>query len=90
MFKILQKLVRQISHKTGIPKFSIHRILKRAQWKNFIPVLVHALSEDDPDQRVEFCEWCLDRCANDNEFSHLPINAGFFCIFIVVFLLSFY
>lgn len=28
-----RKSVRQISRETGIPKSSVHRILKRAQWK---------------------------------------------------------
>ena len=65
-----RKSVRQISCETGIPKSSVHRILKRAQWKSFIPALVHALNEDDPDRRVEFCEWYLAKCADDNEFPH--------------------
>ena len=63
------KSVRQLSRETGIPKTSVHRILKRAQWKSFIPALVHALNEDDPDRRIEFCEWYRARCADDNTFS---------------------
>ncbi|XP_076365908.1 uncharacterized protein LOC143254646 [Tachypleus tridentatus] len=44
-----RKSVRQLSRETGIPKSSVHRILKRSQFKSFISSLVHALNEDDPD-----------------------------------------
>ncbi|XP_076322842.1 uncharacterized protein LOC143231904 isoform X2 [Tachypleus tridentatus] len=63
-----RKSVRQLSRETGIPKSNVHRILKRSQFKSSIPSLVHALNEDDPDRRVEFCEWYLARCAGDDEF----------------------
>ncbi|XP_076316060.1 uncharacterized protein LOC143228684 isoform X1 [Tachypleus tridentatus] len=62
------KSVRQLSRETGIPKSSVHRILKRSQFKSFIPLLVHALNEDDPDRRFESCEWYLARCAGNDEF----------------------
>ncbi|XP_076336303.1 uncharacterized protein LOC143239274 [Tachypleus tridentatus] len=42
--------------------------LKRVHWKSFIPTLVHALNEDDPDWRVEFCEWYLAKSAEDVQF----------------------
>ena len=34
--------------------------MKRCKWKNYIPRLVHALNDDDPDRRVEYCEWYLE------------------------------
>ncbi|XP_016075224.1 PREDICTED: uncharacterized protein LOC107542427 [Miniopterus natalensis] len=46
----------------------MHRILKRCHWKSDIPRLVHAISEDDPDRRVEYCEWYLERCVEDAHF----------------------
>ena len=49
-----RKSVCQISLETGIPKSSVHRILKRAQWKSFIPALVYALNVGDPDRRWNF------------------------------------
>ena len=71
MIKFLQEnQFAKFYMKKRIPKSSVHWILKRAQWKSFIPELVHALNEGDPDRRVEFCEWYLARCANDNEFAH--------------------
>ena len=27
------------------------------KWKHYIPRLVHSLNEDDPDKRLQFCEW---------------------------------
>ncbi|KAJ4438456.1 hypothetical protein ANN_14401 [Periplaneta americana] len=49
-----RKSVRQATRETGLSKSSVHRVLKRAQWKSFIPSLVHALNEDDHDRRIEF------------------------------------
>ncbi|XP_076308728.1 uncharacterized protein LOC143224177 [Tachypleus tridentatus] len=63
-----RKSVRQIARETGIPKSSVHRMLKRIHWKSFFPALVHALNEDDPDQRVEFYEWYLVKSAEDAQF----------------------
>jgi transposase len=65
-----RKSVRQAARETGISKSSVHRILKRVHWKSYIPTLIHALNEDDPDRRVEFCEWYLAKCAEDAEFSN--------------------
>ncbi|XP_076330532.1 uncharacterized protein LOC143236129 [Tachypleus tridentatus] len=64
-----RKSMRQLSRKTGIPKSSVYRILKRSHFKCFILSLVHALNEDDLDRRVELCEWYLARCAGNDEFS---------------------
>ena len=63
-----RKSVRQAARETGISKSSTHRILKRVHLKSFKPVLVHALNEDDPDRRVQFCEWYLANCTQDADF----------------------
>ena len=60
--------VRQASRELELPKDSVHRILKRFRWKSYIPKLVHALNEDDPDRRMEFCEWYLAKCEEDQQF----------------------
>ena len=52
--------------RTGTPKPSVHRILKDATWKPYIPRLVQTLSENDPDRKVEFCE-CYLRMRDDIE-----------------------
>ena len=63
-----RKSVRQMARETGIPKSSAHHILKRINWKSYIPKLIHALNEDDPDRRAEFCEWYLGKCEEDAAF----------------------
>ena len=65
-----RKSVRQAAREIGILKTSVHHILKRAHWKSYIPTLVHALNEDDPDRTVEFCEWYLAKCTEDAQFSN--------------------
>lgn len=63
-----RKSIRQCSRETGISRASVQRILKQAQWKCYIPTLLHAMNEDDPDRRLEFCEWLLEKEAEDPQF----------------------
>ena len=70
LLRTLQKSLRQTARETHISKDSVNRIMKRLHWKCYIPRLSHALNEDDPDRRVEFCEWYLAKCAEDVEFAH--------------------
>lgn len=65
-----QKSLRQTARETHISKDSVHRIMKRLGWKSYIPTLTHALNDDDPDRRVQFCEWYLEKCAEDAGFPH--------------------
>ncbi|KAJ4437975.1 hypothetical protein ANN_13914 [Periplaneta americana] len=65
-----RKPVRQATRETGISKSSVHRVLKRAQCKSFIPRFVPALNEDDYDRRIEFCEWYQAKYAEDNQFPY--------------------
>lgn len=65
-----RKSLRQTARETNISKDSVHRIMKRLRWKSYIPTLVHALNEDDPDRRVQFCEWYLANCAEDERFPY--------------------
>ena len=58
-----RRSVRQAS------KSSVHRIMQRCNWKSFIPRLVHALNDDDPDRRVQYCEWYLQQCEENADFS---------------------
>uniref|UniRef100_A0A673C512 Uncharacterized protein n=1 Tax=Sphaeramia orbicularis TaxID=375764 RepID=A0A673C512_9TELE len=51
-----------------ISKLSVHRIMKHCQWKSYVPGLVHALNDDDPDRRVLYCEWYLERCIENAHF----------------------
>ena len=53
---------------THFKYFSFSRIMKRCKWKNYIPRLVHTLNDDDPDRRVEYCEWYLEQCNENARF----------------------
>ncbi|GFT33091.1 uncharacterized protein NPIL_427661 [Nephila pilipes] len=64
-----RKSLWQASREVGISKSSAHRIMKRCQWRSYIPRLVRALNDDDPDRRVQYYEWYLERC---NENAHFP------------------
>lgn len=63
-----RKSLRQCSREIGIDKSSVHRILRAKKWKPYIPRLLHALNEDDPDRRLQFCEWFLHRCDQREHF----------------------
>lgn len=52
-----RKSQRQCFRENAIEKYGIHRILKTYKCRPFIPFM-HAVTEDDPDRIVEFCEWC--------------------------------
>jgi len=63
-----QMSTKQCAHETGVSRTSIRHILKTTRWKIFIPRLLHALNEDDPDQRVQYCEWFQNMVGEDEEF----------------------
>jgi hypothetical protein len=46
-----KKSVRQCSRETGIPKTSVHRILRHVK---YVTKLLHVMNEDNPDCRMEF------------------------------------
>jgi len=63
-----QKSTKQCARETGVSRTSIRRILKTARWKVVIPRLLHALNEDDPDRRVQYCEWFQNMKRENEEF----------------------
>jgi len=66
--RLPQKSTKQCPRETGVSRTSIRCILKTARWKVFIPRLLHALNEDNPDQRVQYCEWFQNMVREDEEF----------------------
>ena len=64
----LKKYLRQWSREFGIEKSSVHRILRAQDWKPYIPKLVRALNEDNPDRRLQFWEWFLHKCHEREDF----------------------
>jgi hypothetical protein len=56
---------KQRPHEIGISKTSIQHILKRAKWKVYI---LYVMNKNDPDQRMQFCEWSQHTAHEDEEF----------------------
>jgi len=63
------KSIRRLSAETGISQASVARILKENKWHPYKLHMLQHLSEDDPDRRMEFCEWAIDQMDRDPTFS---------------------
>jgi transposase len=55
-----QSSQRYAARDLSISCSSLRRLMKDLNLKPYKPRLLQALNEDDPDRRVEFCEWILD------------------------------
>ncbi|KAL4112800.1 hypothetical protein QTP88_016529 [Uroleucon formosanum] len=62
-----QSTVR-VSADLGISRRSTARMMKNLGLKVYRPHLLQVLNEDDPDRRLEFCEWYVIRTEADPEF----------------------
>ena len=51
---------RQAARELDTSRSTLQRIMKDLNLKPYRPKLLQALNEDDPDRRMEFCEWILD------------------------------
>jgi hypothetical protein len=51
---------RQAARELDISRSTLQRIMKDLNLKPYKPKLLQAFNEDDPDRRMEFCEWILD------------------------------
>ena len=56
---------RRTSHDLHISRTSLQRRMKDLNLKPYESRLLLALNEDDPDRRLEFCEWILDSTQDD-------------------------
>lgn len=56
---------RRAARELGISRSTLQRIKKDLGLKPYKPKLLQALNEDDPDRRLEFCEWILDSPEKD-------------------------
>ena len=65
-----RKSTRRLSVKTGVSQTSITRILKASKWHPYKLQMLHHISEDDPDRRLEFCEWVVCKLNDDENFSN--------------------
>lgn len=57
--------LRKASAQLGIPKNSVHRVMKSLKFHPYKIHLLQELNEDDPDRRIEFCETMMN-IINDN------------------------
>jgi hypothetical protein len=46
----------------------MHDILKKGKFHPYKLQILHRLAEDDPDRRLEICEWFLRQIAEDENF----------------------
>jgi len=63
-----RKSATQCARDTGVSSTRVRRILKAFKWKVYIPRLLDAINEDDPDRRMQFCEWFQQMVNEDEEF----------------------
>ncbi|CAF3907141.1 unnamed protein product [Rotaria sp. Silwood2] len=56
---------RRAALELNISRASLQRLMKDLNLKPYKPRLLQALNEDDPDRRLEFCEWLLDSARDD-------------------------
>ena len=60
-----QKSVRRLSRELEISCQSVHNLLRKKNFKPYIPRLFHALHDGDADRRVKFSEMFFDLMRND-------------------------
>jgi hypothetical protein len=65
-----QKSIRQGARELGISQSSVSHALRPRKYRTFKPIRVHELNEDDPDRRLEMCEFVLRECENDKLLFH--------------------
>ncbi|PSN44558.1 hypothetical protein C0J52_18379 [Blattella germanica] len=70
-----QKSVRQCARETGVSRSSVRRILKTAKWKCYIPRLLHAMNEDDPDLNWGWLRRFATRQYSRFAFPHISQNS---------------
>jgi len=59
---------RRLSMECGVKRRSVGRILKEHRWHPYKLQMQHHMSEDDPDRRMQFCEWAVAQLQEDPDF----------------------
>ena len=63
-----RKSATQCARETDVSSTSVRRVLKAVTWKVYIPRLLHAINDDNPDRRRQYCEWFQQMANEDEEF----------------------
>ena len=66
-FTLSRKSATQRACETVVSSTRVRRILKAVKWKVYIPRLLHAINDNDPDCRMKFCEWFQQMVNEDEE-----------------------
>ena len=61
--------LRKSSHDIGIPKTTVLRVLKEEKFHPYKLQLLHHLNEDDPDRRLQMCEWFAEKLNENPRFT---------------------
>nr|CAI5828082.1 unnamed protein product [Callosobruchus analis] len=62
------KSSRQGARESDVSASSVLRILKRGKYRVYIPRLVQQQNDDDPDRRLQFCEWIQEMVIREPGF----------------------
>lgn len=63
------KSVRRTSMELGVSKSTIHRILVHEKFHPYKLQILHHLNEDDPDRRIQMCEWFSQQLEENIDFT---------------------
>jgi hypothetical protein len=63
-----KKSFRQTSTEVGLPKSTMHDILEKEKFHPYKLQILYRLTENDPDRRLEMCEWFLRQISEDENF----------------------
>ena len=63
-----KKSIRRTSLEVGVPRSTVADILKKHKFHPYKLQVLHHMSDDDPDRRVEMCDWFLAQLEEDPQF----------------------
>lgn len=61
---------RKIADEVNLSKSNVSKIIKKHGYHDYKYKRVHNLHDNDPQRRLEFCNWYRRQLENDNRFSH--------------------
>ncbi|KAI4458098.1 hypothetical protein MML48_7g00004136 [Holotrichia oblita] len=68
-----QTSTREIAHNIGVSKTTVHGILRKHKFKPYVARKVHALEQNDPGRRIQFCRFYLNALEQDPNFYRMII-----------------